>query len=145
MKIPTASGGGQPLRRPPPVVESWSFLPVRTKRLMMCRQSNLRGRLVQTRTKIKPDLCPHCCLGRGLATRCGTDKRREVNVVAVPAWWGVLHARHSASGLRFTRVRRSKKNPNRDPRSLVELLWLDGAIRLLEHAAVRGMRGKPPQ
>ena len=72
------------------------------------------------------------------------DRHLEQGVVAVPAWWGVLHARHSAGGLRFSPVRRSKKNPNRDPRSLVELLWLDGAIRLLEeHAAVRGMRGKP--
>jgi len=72
------------------------------------------------------------------------DRHLEQGVVAVPTWWGVLHARHSASGLRFNPVRRSKENPNRDPRSLVELLWLDGAIRLLEeHAVVRGMRGKP--
>ena len=63
------------------------------------------------------------------------DRHLEQGMVAVPAWWGVLHARHSASGLRFNSVRRSKKNPNRDPRSLVELLWLDDAIRLLEEHA----------
>lgn len=40
-------------------------------------------------------------------------------------------------------VRRGSKNPSRDPRSLVELLWQDEALKLLEqHAVATGVRGK---
>ena len=62
----------------------------------------------------------------------------------VPAWWGVLNVYPTAKGLRFKTVRRARKNPRRDPHSLVELLWLDHAIALLqERNAAGGVRGKP--
>jgi hypothetical protein len=62
----------------------------------------------------------------------------------VPAWWGVLHVRPVAHALRFRTVRRPRRNPQRDPRALVELLWLDQAMALLEERdAARGVRGKP--
>ena len=40
----------------------------------------------------------------------------------VPAWWGVLHVRPTPQGLQFRTVRRPRRNPQRDPRVLVELL-----------------------
>jgi len=62
----------------------------------------------------------------------------------VPAWWGVLYVYATAKGLRFKTVRRARNNPHRDPHSLVELLWLDHAMALLqERNAARGVRGKP--
>ena len=62
----------------------------------------------------------------------------------VPTWWGVLRCEPSSEELRFRTVRQGKKNPQRDPRSLVGLLWLDDAIALLEaRDAARGIRGKP--
>jgi hypothetical protein len=62
----------------------------------------------------------------------------------VPAWWGVLHVYPTTNGLRFKTLRRAQKNPRRDPHSLVELLWLDDAIAILEERnAARGVRGKP--
>jgi hypothetical protein len=62
----------------------------------------------------------------------------------VPSWWGVLHAHSTDSGLRFKTVRRAGENPEKDARSLVELLWLDDAIALLEERNVaRGVRNKP--
>lgn len=62
----------------------------------------------------------------------------------VPNWWGVLEIQMSARKLRFKRLRRSRQNPCRDPRSLVELLWLDDAVALLEErGAAKGIRGKP--
>ena len=62
----------------------------------------------------------------------------------VPVWWGVLHVYPTAKGPRFKTVRRARNNPSRDPHSLVELLWLDHAIALLqERNAARGLRGKP--
>ena len=62
----------------------------------------------------------------------------------VPRWWGVLLVESGLKGPRFKTVRRGRNNPRRDPRSLVELLWLDDAIALLTRRDVaRGVRGKP--
>lgn len=62
----------------------------------------------------------------------------------VPAWWGVLRVRPTSQGLQFRTVRRPRRNPQRDPRVLVELLWSDQALALLEQRnAARGVRGKP--
>jgi hypothetical protein len=62
----------------------------------------------------------------------------------VPAWWGILRFESAIGSLRFKTFRRGKKNPGRDSRYLVELLWLDDAIALLEkHKAARGVKGKP--
>ena len=61
----------------------------------------------------------------------------------VPKWWGILLARRSAKGLQLKTVRSPSSNPKKDPRALVELLWLDDAIVLLEERdAARGFRGK---
>ena len=61
----------------------------------------------------------------------------------VPEWWGVLLAHRSAKGLQLKTVRSSRSNPKKDPRALVELLWLDDALALLEkREAARGFRGK---
>lgn len=61
----------------------------------------------------------------------------------IPEWWGVLQVNSRAYGLQFKTLRRAQKNPHRDPYSLVELLWLDDAIALLEERKVaRGVRGK---
>jgi len=62
----------------------------------------------------------------------------------IPAWWGVVRVRSTSRGPRFKAVRRERKNPGKDPRALVELLWLDDAIALLARRdAARGIRGKP--
>ena len=63
----------------------------------------------------------------------------------LPECWGILQAIQGGDGrVRFRNVRRPKLNPQRDPRSLAELLWRDDAIRLLvEVADVRGVRSKP--
>ncbi len=62
----------------------------------------------------------------------------------VPEWWGVFLVHVTSTGPGFEVVRRGRKNPDRDPRSLVELLWLEDAIGLLaQRDAARGVRGKP--
>jgi len=62
----------------------------------------------------------------------------------VPAWWEILRI-EPVSGLPlFKTVRHGRRNPGQDPRSLVELLWLDDAVALLEQRnAARGIKGKP--
>jgi len=62
----------------------------------------------------------------------------------VPTWWEILRI-EPVSGLpRFKTVRQGRRNPGQDPRSLVELLWLEDAVALLEQRnATRGIKGKP--
>jgi hypothetical protein len=62
----------------------------------------------------------------------------------LPLWWAVRQIIQGADGIRFKSVRRGRRNPCRDPRALVELLWLDDAVALLaQRDAARGIRGKP--
>lgn len=62
----------------------------------------------------------------------------------IPSWWSVVLTQAGSTGPRFRPLRRGRKNPGRDSRSLVELLWLDDAIAMLEERNVaRGVRGKP--
>ncbi len=62
----------------------------------------------------------------------------------VPDWWGILRIDQRRTGLAFRVVRRGRRNPVRDPRALVELLWRDEALELLAaKGAARGARGKP--
>lgn len=62
----------------------------------------------------------------------------------LPAWWGVIRVQNEPRGQSFTTVLPGRKNPQRDPRALVELLWLEDALALLEERqAARGVRGKP--
>ena len=63
---------------------------------------------------------------------------------AVPSWWGLLHARVMFDQVRLRTVRCSQRNPQRDPRYLVEMLWSNHAIEILEQrGAARGVRRKP--
>jgi hypothetical protein len=68
----------------------------------------------------------------------------EDALLLVPDWWGVLQAVPAECGLEFHTIRHAKQNPSRDPRALVELLWFEEAITLLERIGeARGVRGKP--
>jgi hypothetical protein len=62
----------------------------------------------------------------------------------VPGWWGILTAEPSLRGVVLKQRRRGRRNPAQDARALVELVWLDEALQLLEaRNAIRGFRGKP--
>ena len=53
---------------------------------------------------------------------------------------------NGVNGPWFRVLRRGRKNPRRRIRALVELLWLDEAMALLEsRQATRGVRGKARQ
>ena len=71
-------------------------------------------------------------------------RHTEAALRLVPRWWGVLLVRGSAKGVFLDRFRRAATNPEQDPQALVELLWRDEALELLErHNAVAGVRSKP--
>ena len=78
------------------------------------------------------------------ATLVVGDRFLKVASGLVPPWWGLLHVHAEGEKLEFRVVRPEEKNPRRDPRALVELLWSDHAMRLLEQRdAARGVRRKP--
>jgi hypothetical protein len=68
------------------------------------------------------------------------DEARSV----LPPWWGITLAVHSRGETVLKPVRKGRQNRARDPRSLVELLWLDEAKAILEERGLAvGVRGKP--
>ena len=73
-----------------------------------------------------------------------SDRHVSQALAIVPSWWGVLRIVPGTQDPIFKRVRRGRKNPNRDIRALAELLWLEEAVVLLsKRRAIRGMRGRP--
>lgn len=61
----------------------------------------------------------------------------------LPVWWGIKCAQYDNGRVQFETIRRPQRNPARDPHMLVQLLWLDQALELLEsREAARGVRGR---
>lgn len=78
------------------------------------------------------------------ATLVAGERHFEVAAALLPEWWGLLLVKSSNNGPHLKRVRRARKNPSRDARALVELLWLEDSIALLEqHGLDWGVRSKP--
>jgi len=78
------------------------------------------------------------------ATLVVGERHLDKAVEMIPGWWGVLRVEAGSTGPRLKTMRRGQKNPGQDPRSLVELIWLDDAVALLEKRnSARGIRGKP--
>lgn len=67
----------------------------------------------------------------------------EAALQLVPKWWGLLLVRGSLQAVSLDPIRPAAKNPDQDPRALVELLWRDEALELLaHHNATAGVRSK---
>jgi hypothetical protein len=78
------------------------------------------------------------------ATLVVGDRLLTAALNVLPPWWGVLLVQQMPHGCVFTTVREAGRNPTRDPRALVELLWFERAVALLEQCnAARGVRSKP--
>lgn len=68
----------------------------------------------------------------------------EVAQRVVPLWWELLCVTQGTNGPEFQIVRSGQPNPAREARALIELLWRDEALALLEKkGAARGLRSKP--
>ena len=62
----------------------------------------------------------------------------------VPPWWGLMVATRQEGIVLFRQARRARRNPAKNLRVVVELLWQKEAVQLLEqHGLAKGMRGKP--
>jgi len=62
----------------------------------------------------------------------------------VPRWWEIIEATDDCSEIAFTVRRSGSPNTSRSARALVQLLWLETSIKLLEsRGAARGFRSRP--
>ena len=63
---------------------------------------------------------------------------------AVPSWWGLMRVTPGGNGPVIRTVRKGQRNPTREARALVELLWREETLALLEHKGfAKGLRSKP--
>lgn len=61
----------------------------------------------------------------------------------IPEWWRVQIAEETTAGIVFSNVREGRRNPSIDPIALLELLWKEEAITILDElGAARGWRSK---
>lgn len=79
------------------------------------------------------------------ATLVTSERHLPAAEQMIPSWWGIQKVTASSAGAPVLKtLRRGRLNPSREARALVELLWLEDALELLEaHSAVDGFRSKP--
>ena len=78
------------------------------------------------------------------ATLVVGDRHFAESSILVPEWWGILRVESRVRGIQFKSIRRGRRNPQVEARSLVELLWRADAIDFLEQrGAAQGIRSKP--
>lgn len=62
----------------------------------------------------------------------------------VPSWWGLMQVGLGGDGPVIRTLRKGRQNPAREARALIELLWREETLALLEHKGVaKGLRSKP--
>ena len=70
-------------------------------------------------------------------------KHAEKAVDIIPKWWGCIEAKGGAGGVTLKPKRKGRVNPNRDANIIVQLLWKEEAVAILEaHDLARGWRSK---
>ncbi len=73
-----------------------------------------------------------------------TRKHVKAAVLWIPEWWGVTCAEADGLDVRLTEVRPGQRNPAPEPGAIVQLLWRNEALSLLEDLSLaKGVRGKP--
>ena len=77
-------------------------------------------------------------------TLVAAENHHQRAVELIPEWWEVIVAAGEPGHVVLRRDRRPRRNPDQDPRALIELLWLNESRRFLkEHGRFRGLAGKP--
>lgn len=62
----------------------------------------------------------------------------------VPSWWGLMRVTPGEDEPSIRVVRKGRRNPAREARALVELLWREETLALLEQRGfAKGLRSKP--
>jgi len=72
------------------------------------------------------------------------DKYIEKVTNDIPLWWGIMRAHQKGNHVALDTVRECKDNPQIDSYSLVQLLWQNEAIAILEkYQLAKGLKNKP--
>ncbi len=78
------------------------------------------------------------------ATLVVTEKHLADARKVIPRWWGILLARLTTISLEFISVRTPRRNPAIDPSALVQLLWRDEALQVLDGLGkAKGLASRP--
>lgn len=78
------------------------------------------------------------------ATLVVGSRHAKEAAACLPEWWEIQVIRLATETLTFETARKGRSNPTRDARSLVELLWLEESLELLEtRDTCRGYRRRP--
>jgi hypothetical protein len=59
----------------------------------------------------------------------------------IPAWWGIIRAKDSATCVELEAVRAVQQNPAVDPSIVVQFLWRDETVRVLQQLGVPAPKG----
>lgn len=59
-------------------------------------------------------------------------KHKDKVSTAIPSWWGIILASPNSEGIKFRILQDSQVNPYFDPGSLLDLLWRDELLQMLE-------------
>jgi len=71
------------------------------------------------------------------------DRHAKKAISLVPRWWGCAIASMGHDGVVLKWKRKGRKNPTRDPKVLVQMLWKEEAVSVLEqHGLANGWRSK---
>lgn len=71
------------------------------------------------------------------------DRHAEKAIDLIPDWWGCVVATISKAGVALQSERKSRSNPNLDPKIFVQMLWKEEAVAILEkYGLANGWRSK---
>lgn len=84
--------------------------------------------------------------GLDFATLVVGRGHREKAEKILPDWWGVIEAVETDRHVALNRVRPAERNPQPDPYYVVQLLWKNEALAILETLSLsKGLKSKPKQ
>ena len=78
------------------------------------------------------------------ATLVVGQRHLDDSMALVSDWWGIIQVETDRREIRFRTIREGSNNPHIEATALVQLLWREDAIGLLdERGAAHGVRSKP--
>lgn len=64
----------------------------------------------------------------------------------VPNWWGVSRAKYTRDKLKISKLNLAKQNPNVDCKAIIQLLWKEEALDILNELGLKkGFTNKPKE
>lgn len=72
------------------------------------------------------------------------SRHAENALSLVPSWWGVIIATEKRGGIKLSRKRAARRNPDRDAFVVAQMLWKTEAVAIMEaYGMAKGWKTKP--